>query len=170
MCLGKKMYSSENESLGAFIRWGAPQKQTGLETDPGFDHKKLPHVHLWTDAGLSESPWGDTVSQGMLGSMCACFQLSQWLDGATTDIWFLGALKWRDLNAILKWSEVCSVMSDSLRPHGLYRILQARILECVAFPFSRGIFLTQGSNPGLPHCRWILYQLSHKGSPLKKPY
>ena len=25
-----------------------------------------------------------------------------------------------------------------------------------------GIFPTQGSNPGLPHCRWILYQLSHK--------
>ena len=28
-----------------------------------------------------------------------------------------------------------------------------------------GIFPTQGLNPGLPHCRWILYQLSHKGSP-----
>ena len=27
------------------------------------------------------------------------------------------------------------------------------------------IFPTQGSNPDLPHCRWILYQLSHKGSP-----
>ena len=27
------------------------------------------------------------------------------------------------------------------------------------------IFSTQGSIPGLPHCRWILYQLSHKGSP-----
>ena len=25
----------------------------------------------------------------------------------------------------------------------------------------QGIFLTQGSNPGLPHCRWILYQLSY---------
>ena len=25
----------------------------------------------------------------------------------------------------------------------------------------QGIFPTQGSNPGLPHCRWILYQLSH---------
>jgi len=24
------------------------------------------------------------------------------------------------------------------------------------------IFPTQGSNPGLPHCRWILYQLSYK--------
>ena len=29
----------------------------------------------------------------------------------------------------------------------------------------QGIFPTQGSNPGLPHCRWILYQLSHRGSP-----
>ena len=28
----------------------------------------------------------------------------------------------------------------------------------------QGIFPTQGSNPRLPHCRWILYQLSHKGS------
>ena len=27
------------------------------------------------------------------------------------------------------------------------------------------IFPTQGSNPVLPHCRGILYQLSHKGSP-----
>ena len=29
----------------------------------------------------------------------------------------------------------------------------------------QGIFPTQGSNPVLPHCRWILYQLSHKGTP-----
>ena len=29
----------------------------------------------------------------------------------------------------------------------------------------RGILPTQGSNSALPHCRWILYQLSHKGSP-----
>ena len=28
----------------------------------------------------------------------------------------------------------------------------------------QGIFPTQGSNPDLPHCRWILYQVSHKGS------
>ena len=27
------------------------------------------------------------------------------------------------------------------------------------------IFSTQGSNPGPPHCRWILCQLSHQGSP-----
>ena len=29
----------------------------------------------------------------------------------------------------------------------------------------QGIFPTQGSNPGLPHCGQILYQLSHKGGP-----
>ena len=28
----------------------------------------------------------------------------------------------------------------------------------------QGIFPTQGSNPGLLHCRWILYCLSHQGS------
>ena len=30
----------------------------------------------------------------------------------------------------------------------------------------QGIFPTQGSNPGLPHCRRILYRLSHQGSPV----
>ena len=54
-------------------------------------------------------------------------------------------------------------MSNSLRPHPW--VLQARILERAAFPFSRGSYQTQELNPGLPHCRQILYQLSHKGSP-----
>ena len=43
----------------------------------------------------------------------------------------------------------------------VHGILQARILEFLL----QGIFPTQGSNPGLLHCRWILYQLSHQGSP-----
>ena len=29
----------------------------------------------------------------------------------------------------------------------------------------QGIFPTQGLNPGFPHHRWILYHLSHQGSP-----
>ena len=33
----------------------------------------------------------------------------------------------------------------------------------------QGIFPTQGLNPGVPHCTWILYPLSHQGSPLT-PY
>ena len=45
----------------------------------------------------------------------------------------------------------------------VHGILQARILEWVPYPFSREIFLTQESNRGLLHCRWILYQLSYHG-------
>ena len=44
-------------------------------------------------------------------------------------------------------------------------ILQARILEWVAYAFLLGIFPIQELNPGLSHCRRILYQLNHKGSP-----
>ena len=47
-------------------------------------------------------------------------------------VWFyFSSLLW-------KWKESPSVMSDSLQPHGVLGILQARILEWVAFPFSRG--------------------------------
>ena len=65
-----------------------------------------------------------------------------------------------------KESEVRSVVSDFLQPidYTIHEILQAKILEWVAFPFFRWIFPTQGLNPGLLHCRQILYQLSHKGS------
>ena len=43
---------------------------------------------------------------------------------------------------------------------------QARIPEWVgSLSLLQGIFSTQGSNPGLPHCRQSLYQLSHQGSP-----
>ena len=41
-------------------------------------------------------------------------------------------------------------------------ILLPRILEWVGHALLEEIFPTQGSNPGLPHCRWILYHLSHQ--------
>ena len=50
----------------------------------------------------------------------------------------------------------CSPPSSSV--HG---ILQARILEWVAFPFLQGIFPAQELNRGPQHCRQILYHLSH---------
>jgi len=49
-------------------------------------------------------------------------------------------------------------------------IFQARILEWAAYAFLQGIVSTQGSNPGLSHCRWILYCLSHQGSPRQAVY
>ena len=64
-------------------------------------------------------------------------------------------------------SESCSVVSDSLRPHGLYRPWNSLSQNTGMGSCSllQGIFPTQGSNPGLPHYRQILYQVSHKGSP-----
>ena len=64
-------------------------------------------------------------------------------------------------------SESCSVMSDSLRPHGLYSPWNSPVQNTGMSSLSllQEILPTQGLNPGLPHCRQILYQLSHKGSP-----
>ena len=65
-----------------------------------------------------------------------------------------------------------SVVSDSLGPHGLW---PTRLL--CPWDFSgkdngvgchfllQGVFLTQGLNLGLPHCRQILYPLDPQGSP-----
>ena len=64
-------------------------------------------------------------------------------------------------------NESCSVVSDCLRPHGLGSPWNSPGQDTGVGSLSllQGIFPTQDSNPGLPHCKWILYQLSHKGSP-----
>ena len=64
-------------------------------------------------------------------------------------------------------SESCSVTSESLCPHGLYSPWNSpgQNTGMGSLSLLQGIFPTQGSNPGLPHCKQILYQLSHEGSP-----
>ena len=64
-------------------------------------------------------------------------------------------------------SESCSVVSNSLRPHGLYspRNSPGQNAGMDSCSILQGIFPTQGSNLRLGHCRRILYQLSHKGGP-----
>ena len=61
-------------------------------------------------------------------------------------------VKWKPLTRVQLF---CNPMDNTV--HG---ILQARILECVAFPFSRG-----SSQPRSPALRVDSLQLSHKGSP-----
>ena len=75
----------------------------------------------------------------------------------------------RERESERKWSR--SIVSDSLRPYGLQ---PTRRLHPWDFPgkstgvgchfLLQGIFPTQGSNPGLQHCRQILYRLSHQRS------
>ena len=58
-------------------------------------------------------------------------------------------------------------MFNSLQPHRLYSPWNSpgQNTGVGSHFLLQGIFPTQGSNPGLPHCRHILFQLSHQGSP-----
>ena len=65
------------------------------------------------------------------------------------------------------WSESSSVVSNSLQPQGLYSPWNSpgQNTGVGSLSLLQGIFPNQGLNSGLPCCRQILYQLSHKGSP-----
>ena len=65
-------------------------------------------------------------------------------------------------------AQLCLTLDPMDSPPGspVNRILQARIPEVGCHALLQGIFPTQGSNPGLLHCRQILYHLSHQGSPV----
>ena len=64
-------------------------------------------------------------------------------------------------------TESRSVVSNSLRPHGLYSPWNSpgQNTGVDSLSLLQGIFPTQGLNPGLLHCMQILYQQSYKGSP-----
>ena len=69
-----------------------------------------------------------------------------------------------------EWVKVAQLCLTYLRPHGLYRPWNSpgQNTGVGSLFLLQGIFPIQGLNPGLPHCRQILYQLSHKGSPTDK--
>ena len=60
-----------------------------------------------------------------------------------------------------------SVMSNSLKPHGLYspQNSPSQNTRVSCYALFQGIFLTQGLNPGHLHFGQILYQQSQQGSP-----
>ena len=78
--------------------------------------------------------------------------------------WFMNHAK--AVNLVQKKVKM-KITSDSFRPHGLYSPWNSPgqntgVGSCY---FLQGIFPTLGLNPGHLHCRHILYQLSHHGSP-----
>ena len=93
-------------------------------------------------------------------------------EGAPSVLQLLLRFLTSSLRAYLKDSEVkslsgvwlCDPTDCSLPGSSIHGLFQARVPEWVAISFSRGIFLTEGSNPGLQHCRQTLYHLSYKGS------
>ena len=71
----------------------------------------------------------------------------------------------------MKFSEVaqscptlCDPMNCSLPGSSIHGIFQARVLEMDCHFLLQGIFPTWGLNPGLLHCRQMLYCLSYQGN------
>ena len=89
-------------------------------------------------------------------------KLQSFLRSRTRQGWTLPPL----IFIIILKSEICSVVSDFVIPWTIQSMEFSRPeYWSVSVSLLQGIFPTQGLNPGLPYCRQILYQLSHKGSP-----
>ena len=80
-----------------------------------------------------------------------------------TGFWLCSILK----SVFESENESHSVLLDSLRPLGLYSPWNSpdQNTRMGSLSLLKGMFPTQGSNPGLQHFRQIHYQLSHKRSP-----
>ena len=61
----------------------------------------------------------------------------------------------------VKWKSLSGVQLFAISPW----TSPGQNTELGSLSLRQRIFPTQGLNPGVPHCRRILYQLSHKGSP-----
>ena len=66
---------------------------------------------------------------------------------------------------LTSWKNLCE--KCFIWPHGLYSSWNSpgKNTGMGSLSLLQGILPTQGLNPGLPHCRWVLYQLSNQGSP-----
>ena len=58
---------------------------------------------------------------------------------------------------------LCNPMDCSLPGSSVHGILQST--RVISHSLLQGIFPSQGLNSGILHCRWILYHVSHQGSP-----
>ena len=87
-----------------------------------------------------------------------------WATGLNWTIVIADTLKyclchWSEVKVVQLCPTLCNTVDCSLRDS------PGQNTGMGSLSFLQGIFPTWGSNPGLPKCRQILYQLSHKGSP-----
>ena len=113
-----------------------------------MSHRGSPRISLFQQIFLTQE-----LNQGLLHCRQILYQLS-----------YQGSPSY-----YISESESRSVVSDSLRPHRLHSPWNSpgQNTGVGSLSLLQRIFPTQGWNPDLSHCRRILYQLSHKGSPIK---
>ena len=80
-------------------------------------------------------------------------------------IWFIHGLSRVKVLVAQLCSTLCNPVDCGLPGPLVLGILQGKNTGVGCHFLLQGVFLTQGLNPGLLHCRRILYHLSHQGSP-----
>ena len=100
--------------------------------------------------------WGKgCVNQtAVMFSQCMCIR---WLC-CTLQIYYRLFVNWSEVKITQSCRTLCDPMDCSWNSPG-------QNTGVGSLSLLQGIFPTYGSNPGFPHCRWTLYQLSHQGSP-----
>ena len=95
-------------------------------------------------AQLGQRPQADPVSQEFECEIYKDAQQQRWKGSSLSCVWLFAT----------PWTAPCQPLLSM-------EFSKNTGVGCYSFHY--GIFLTQGSNPGLPHCRQILYHLSHQG-------
>ena len=132
----------------------------------GHDWSDLAHVHFveWKKQNSS------FAHVSMILMFYICSQLASFDEYISSLTSFLAQtlhLPWSEV----KWSEVmslsrvrlCDLMNGRLPDSSVHGIFPGKSTGVGCHFLLQGIFLTQGSNPGLLHCRQMLYPLSHQG-------
>ena len=142
---------------------------------------KSPSTYL----GLIQSPRNVSfyLSEHIIYFYIKGFGFPRWAKGLRTFRWYFNLINWpnccpKQLNFLAAFKYVCfAVLNCSVcltfcnpmecSPPGSSGrgVFSNQNIGVGCQALLQGIFLTQGSNPGLLHCRQILYCLSHQGSP-----
>ena len=108
----------------------------------------------------TERYFSDYISTGVVANIPATSLL------ISKEIYALSGKKYVLSQVKVKVAQSCPTLCD---PHGLqsmeFSSPEYQNTGVGSHSLLQGIFPNQGLNPGLPHCRWVLYQLSHQGIP-----
>ena len=138
-----------------------PSPTPGVYSDPCPSSQ---WCHPAISSSVIPSPPALNLSQhqGLFQRIDISYQVAEWSTGvsASTSVLPMNTQDWSPLG----WTGWIPLQSK-----GLLKVFSSTTVQkntgVGSLPLLQGIFPTQGLNPGLPHDRWILYQLSHKGSP-----
>ena len=120
----------------------------------------LYHLSYW-EAFYGDFGKGPRISSFYLRSyLCKCFLF------IINPRWVTLIISCITISVLVAQSSptLCDPMDCSLPGTSVCGIFPGKNTGMGSHSLLQGIFLTQGSNPGLPHCRQICYHLSHQGS------